>query len=81
MNINRENLKVNRIIEDLRFMNPLEIVLNYDSDNKMEETIDELLKLPLNQQKEFVINCRKQFDNVMNSYNKFIKIYMDRVNE
>jgi len=72
---------VNRITEDLRFMNPLEIILNYDLDGKIEETIDELLKLPLNQQKEFVIKCKEQFDNVMNSYNRFVKMYMDRVNE
>ena len=72
---------MNRITEDLRFMNPLEIILNYDLDGKIEETIDELLKLPLNQQKEFVIKCKEQFDNVMNSYNRFVKMYMDRVNE
>ena len=38
---------MSRITDDLRFMNPLEILLNYDGLGKMDETINELSKLSL----------------------------------
>jgi len=70
---------MNRINDDLRFMNPLEIVLNYDGLGKMDETINELSKLSLIEQYSFICQCEKILSDINNSFNKFMEMYRNNL--
>ena len=69
---------MNRITDDLRFMNPLEIVLNYDGLAKMDETINELSKLSLIEQYKFISQCEEILYDINNSFNKFMEMYRNK---
>jgi len=69
---------MNRITDDLRFMNPLEIVLNYDGLGKMDETINELSKLSLIEQYKFISQCEEILYDINNSFNKFMEMYRNK---
>jgi len=59
------------LTEELRFMNHLEIILNF----KPEEIISGLSKLSFSQQEEFLLNCKEQFDDINTTYSKFIEFH------
>jgi len=70
---------MSRITDDLRFMNPLEIVLNYDGLGKMDETINELSKLSLIEQYKFISQCEEILYDINNSFNKFMEMYRNKL--
>ena len=70
---------MSRITDDLRFMNPLEIVLNYDGLGKMDETINELFKLSLMEQYKFISQCEEILSDINNSFNKFMEMYKNNL--
>jgi len=70
---------MSRINDDLRFMNPLEIVLNYDGLGKMDETINELSKLSLTEQHKFISQCEEILFDINNSFNKFMEMYKNNL--
>jgi len=59
------------LTEELRFMNHLEIILNF----KPEEIVVGLSELSFSQQEEFLLNCKEQFDDINVNYNKFIEFH------
>ena len=63
------------LTEELRFMNHLEIILNF----KPEDIISGLSELSFSQQEEFLLNCKEQFDDINGVYNKFIELYKERI--
>jgi len=69
---------MSRINDDLRFMNPLEIVLNYDGLGKMDKTIKELSKLSLKEQHNFISQCEEILSDINNSFNKFMEMYRNK---
>ena len=69
---------MSRINDDLRFMNPLEIVLNYNVLGKIDETINELSKLSLTEQHSFICQCEEILSDINNSFNKFMEMYRNK---
>jgi len=63
------------LTEELRFMNHLEIILNF----KPEDIISGLSELSFSQQEEFLLKCKEQFDDINGVYNKFIELYKERI--
>ena len=59
------------LTEELRFMNHLEIILNF----KPEEIVVGLSELSFSQQEEFLLNCKEQFDDINVAYSKFIEFH------
>lgn len=66
------------IKDELRFMNPLEIVVNNEINN-MDEVISRISELNQEEMNEFVRSCEERFSEIQNKFECFMsKAYKDQ---
>jgi len=66
------------IKEDLRFMSPLELVINIENE-EIEEVIESIKLLSKDEQNKFYNECKEDFFNIKDRWYKFVGYFTNSI--